>query len=116
MHLPRDPDGGDPRVRFHTGEGGAFLRARVEAGDRFDVIFADCWAGKFADLDLALSCLAPGGLYVVDDLLPVPSWPPGHGVNIEPFMRGLIARPDLFVWPLQWDTGILIATKKSAGS
>ena len=114
VEIARRHLGNDGRVRFHIGDGGAFLRALADAQKRFDLIFADTWPGKFSDLDVALSCLAIGGLYVVDDLLPQPGWPPEHGAKIEPFVRALVARADLWVWPIVWDTGILIATRRAS--
>ncbi len=102
---------GDPRVRFHVGDGSAFLRAH--AGERFDLVFADSWPGKFVDLDAALALLRPGGLYVVDDLLPQPSWPPDHAPKADAFLRALAERPDLLVWSLAWDTGIVVATRRA---
>src|SRR5262245_31147098 len=59
---------GDRRVTFHVTDGAAFL---TKEGLRpFDVIYADAWPGKFSHLDEALSLLRPGGVYVIDDLLP----------------------------------------------
>jgi predicted O-methyltransferase YrrM len=113
VEIARRHLGHDPRVHFHVGDGGAFLAARAEAGDGFDLIFADTWPGKFTHLDVALSCLAPGGLYVIDDLLPQPTWPAEHFPKVPRLLRELADRADLLVWPLQWDTGILIATKRS---
>jgi predicted O-methyltransferase YrrM len=40
----------------------------------FDLIFADAWPGKYSHLDETLSLLKPGGLYVIDDMLPQPNW------------------------------------------
>jgi predicted O-methyltransferase YrrM len=102
--------GHDARVRFHVGDGSAFLRAR--AYERFDLVFADTWPGKFVELDLALALVKPGGFYVVDDLLPQPSWPPDHAPSVERLLATLAARVDLQRWPLAWDTGILVATRR----
>ena len=79
---------------------------------RFDLIFADTWPGKFDHLDVALSLLRPGGLYIVDDLLPQPSWPAGHGPRIPGFLNSLERRDDLHVARLAWSTGLVIATKR----
>ena len=65
-------------MRFHVGEGSALLAQLADQGQRFDLIFADAWPGKFTHLDLALSILAPGAFYVVDDLLPQATWPADH--------------------------------------
>ncbi|MFO0699988.1 MAG: class I SAM-dependent methyltransferase [Nitrospira sp.] len=59
---------GDRRVTFHVMDGAVFLKQ--EDLRPFDVIYADAWSGKFTHLDEALSLLRPGGIYVIDDLLP----------------------------------------------
>ena len=68
--------GADPRVHFVTADGGDYLHTASMDGERFDLIFADAWPGKYTALDAALALLAPGALYVVDDMLPQPNWPP----------------------------------------
>lgn len=102
--------GHDPRVRFHVSDGAAFLATL--AGRHFDLIFADTWPGKFDHLEDALSLLRPGGIYVVDDLLPQPSWPVEHGPKIPRFLHALEQRPDLHITRLSWSTGLLLATKR----
>jgi len=101
--------GGDPRVRFNIAEGGDWLRRW--SGGPFDLVFADAWSGKFSDLDAALRLLAIGGLYVIDDLLPQPSWPDGHGPRIEPLLAELEGRPDLACVRLAWASGLAVAVK-----
>jgi predicted O-methyltransferase YrrM len=103
--------GHDPRVRFHVEDGGRFLSTR--AGDEFDLIFADTWPGKFTDLNAAIMLLRPGGLYVIDDLLPQPNWPADHAPKIPRLMRMLADMSDLVLWRLDWDTGIVIAARKA---
>jgi predicted O-methyltransferase YrrM len=102
--------GHDSRVRFHVADGATFLAGLRER--RFDLIFADTWPGKFDHLDDALSLLRPGGLYIVDDLLPQPSWPDGHAPRIPAFLNALEQHPDLYVTRLAWSTGLVIATKR----
>jgi predicted O-methyltransferase YrrM len=103
--------GRDPRVTFHVADGAEFLRGRV--GQSYDLIFADTWPGKFSDLETALSLLAPGGLYVIDDLLPQPSWPEGHGVKVPPLIAALESRADLHCTRLAWATGIMVVAKRA---
>jgi predicted O-methyltransferase YrrM len=99
----------DPRVQFHVSDGAAFL-ARLH-GRTFDLIFADTWPGKFDHLDEALALVAPGGLYIIDDLLPQPNWPDGHAEKIAPLLQSLHARSDLQITRMIWSTGILVAAK-----
>jgi predicted O-methyltransferase YrrM len=102
----------DLRVTFHLTDGATFLE---NARDRqFDLIFADAWPGKFDHLDDALAMLRPGGLYIVDDLLPQSTWPPGHAPRIPAFLTSLEQHPELYVTRLCWSSGLAIATKRSA--
>lgn len=66
--------GQDARVEFLLMDGATFLAQMVEQGRSFDLIFADSIPGKYSLLAETLSLLAPGGLYVVDDLLPSSAW------------------------------------------
>jgi predicted O-methyltransferase YrrM len=100
----------DPRVRFHVESGSTFLQRW--AGRRYDLIFADTWPGKFDHLDEALALLAVGGFYVIDDLHPQPNWPADHAPKIPTLVRALAGRRDLVLWPIDWDTGIVVAVKR----
>jgi predicted O-methyltransferase YrrM len=102
--------GQDSRVEFHVSDGSDFIASL--AGKQFDLIFADTWPGKFYDIDLTLSLLKPGGVYLIDDLLPQSNWPEGHAPKVEGLLRMLAARTDLVVCPLAWSSGLLIAVKR----
>lgn len=101
--------GNDPRLTLLCEDADDWL-SRNEA--RFDFIFADTWAGKYRLLDAALSALKPGGLYVVDDLLPLPNWPDGHHAKAEALLADLTTRLELQTTTLAWSTGILIGVKR----
>ena len=104
--------GADPRVTFETGDGAAFLE---RAGrDRFDLIYADAWPGKFSHLDAALDALRAGGIYIVDDLLPQPNWPDGHAANIPVFIDRIESRADLVATRLAWASGLMIVVRRAA--
>jgi 2-hydroxychromene-2-carboxylate isomerase/predicted O-methyltransferase YrrM len=100
--------GEDARIEFRIGDAATILD---QLSGAYDLIFADAWPGKFAQLDRALDLLAPGGLYVIDDLLPQPNWPDGHGENVRRLLAELDARADLRSVRLDWSSGILIAAK-----
>jgi predicted O-methyltransferase YrrM len=68
--------GTDYRVTFHVMDGAMFLESQTAR--QFDLIYADAWPGKFTHLNQALSLLRPGGIYLIDDLLPQANWPDGH--------------------------------------
>jgi predicted O-methyltransferase YrrM len=109
LGIARGHLGDDPRIRILNEDGAEFLASvRVE---RFDLIFADAWPGKFTDLDRALALLAPGGLYVIDDLLPQPSWPEGHAPRVPELVAELESRAELAVVDLDWATGVVIAAR-----
>jgi predicted O-methyltransferase YrrM len=109
-NIAREHLGHDPRVQFAIADAGA-MRTGAPPGV-FDMIFADAWAGKFSHLDEALAALKPGGLYVVDDLSPEPSWPAGHQAVVDAYLARLAARDDLHIAHTGWATGVLIATKR----
>ena len=102
--------GRDPRVRFHVTDGAAFL---LEAAGSFDVIYADAWPGKFSHLDEALALLAPGGFYVIDDLLPQPNWPAGHAAKIPPLVADLERRPEFSTTRLDWASGLMLVRRQA---
>lgn len=80
---------------------------------KFDLIFADTWHGKYLMLAEVLDMLNPGGLYILDDMLPQANWPEGHQEKAERLLEQLDERVDLNVTRQCWATGIVIASKKS---
>ena len=103
--------GADPRVTFHAADAAAFLQELCRTGNSFDLIFGDAWPGKYSHLDLALSGLRVGGVYVVDDLLPQPNWPEGHAANVPVLLHDLERRPEFVTTRLAWSSGLLIAVR-----
>jgi predicted O-methyltransferase YrrM len=101
----------DPRLRFVVADGASVLRDLE--GERFDLIFADTWPGKFHHLDTALALLAPGGIYVIDDLLPQANWPEDHAPKVENLLDALASRSDLVACRMAWSSGLIVATKRS---
>ena len=67
--------------------------------------------GKYTQLDDALALLKLGGLYVIDDLLPQPTWPEGHSAKVPALIAALEGRKDLRITKLNWSTGLIIATR-----
>ncbi|WP_424217329.1 O-methyltransferase (plasmid) [Streptomyces sp. BI20] len=100
--------GHDRRVRFVTADADTWLDT-PDPGP-YALAYADCPPGKFTRLDDVLRLLEPGGLYVVDDLLPQPSWPPGHQSAVDAFLTQVTHHPHLHPLRLTWSTGLLIAT------
>ncbi|MDQ3249748.1 MAG: class I SAM-dependent methyltransferase [Chloroflexota bacterium] len=103
--------GHDPRLVFCLQEGSAFIETMGDQGAQFDLIFADTWPGKYNHLDETFRLIKPGGFYIVDDLLPQPTWPPGHAQHVTALLATLERRTDLHLTQLNWATGLLIGTK-----
>jgi predicted O-methyltransferase YrrM len=103
--------GQDKRVTFLIGNAEDFLMQPPT--DTYDLIFADSFPGKYVLLGAALDTLAVGGVYVIDDLLPQPTWPEHHQASVDTLIAKLEARPDLRVVRLDWASGVMICTKVS---
>jgi predicted O-methyltransferase YrrM len=101
--------GADPRLTVVSSDADEFLRA--VRGERFDFIFADTWAGKYRLLDEALTLLNAGGLYVIDDMLPQPNWPPGHAEKAAGLLATLEKLEGFRVTKLSWASGVVIAAR-----
>jgi predicted O-methyltransferase YrrM len=102
--------GDDRRVTFPLADGAAFLATLKDRA--FDFIFADTWPGKYEHLEEALALLKPGGLYLVDDMLPQANWPPGHEAKAAALIATLEQHVDLTLTRLSWASGVIIATKR----
>jgi predicted O-methyltransferase YrrM len=79
---------------------------------KFDYIFADTWHGKYLMLDEVLDMVNPGGLYIIDDMIPQSNWPDGHHEKAFNLVRYLDERRDFFTTKLRWASGIIVAVKK----
>ena len=101
--------GRDSRVTFHLGDGAAFLEQA--ALQTFDLVYADAWPGKFTHLDRALALLKMGGIYLVDDLLPQPSWPDGHAPKVPVLIADLERRRGFIATQLAWASGLMILVR-----
>ena len=100
----------DSRIEFLLSDGYVWLKEYQ--GEKFDLIFADAMPGKYDLFDEAIELLKPGGLYVIDDMMPQTNWPPGHAEKADAFIKMLESRKDLILTKLKWSTGIIIAVKK----
>ncbi len=99
--------GHDARLKVVCADGDEFLRQ--EESQRYDLIFADTWSGKYRLLHEALALVKPGGLYVIDDMLPQPNWPEGHAEKVDALLHTLHALPGWHVAQLDWASGVVVA-------
>ena len=103
--------GSDRRVRFHVMDGAEFLvNSEREA---FDLIYADAWPGKFSHLEDALALLRPGGIYVIDDLLPQPNWPEAHAPKVPALIDDIERRGEFVTVRLAWASGLMLVVRRA---
>ncbi len=100
----------DDRVSIICQDGGDWIKEYQ--GERFDLVFADAWPGKYSHLENLLKLIKPGGIYVVDDMLKQPNWPDGHSDYVMKLIEQLEKRKDIELTKLEWSTGIIVAVKK----
>jgi predicted O-methyltransferase YrrM len=103
--------GSDSRVRFHVMDGAQFLERSPSR--QFDLIYADAWPGKFSHLDAALALLRPGGMYVIDDLLPQPNWPEGHAPKVPALIDDIERRGEFSTVRLAWASGLMLVVRRT---
>ena len=107
--VARDILGDDPRLEIVRADAATFLHRQVK--DSFDLIFADAMPGKYDCLDEALALLRPGGLYLVDDMLPQENWPDGHARKVPRLIADLAARAGFRIVSLAWSSGVVIVSR-----
>ncbi len=100
----------DPRLELVCRDAGEVIGELAEGS--FDLIFADAWPGKFDLLEETLRLLRPGGLYVIDDLLPQPNWPQGHAPKVPQLMERLEAVTGVRSVRIPWCTGLMLAVRE----
>jgi predicted O-methyltransferase YrrM len=109
INIARSFLGDDPRLDLQLQDGSVWVHSNSH--QQYDYIFADTWHGKYLLLQEVLNMLLPGGIYIIDDMLPQPNWPEGHDEKAEKLMHELSARKDLVFTNLEWATGIMIGVK-----
>lgn len=108
--IALDYFGDDGRVKIVCQDGTAWIKAYT--GEKFDLIFADAWPGKYSEIDEVLGLVKIGGFYVIDDMSAQPNWPAGHQENVERLVAYLEDREDFTLTKMNWSTGLIIAARK----
>ncbi len=103
--------GQDSRVEFVVEDGLHFLKS-LQGIEKFDLIFADTWPGKYDELELALALLKRGGLYVIDDMMPQSNWPDDHPPKVRDLLQTLENLEGYQMTSLCWSTGIVLVVKQ----
>jgi predicted O-methyltransferase YrrM len=104
--------GSDARLRCHIEDAAVFIQRAPS--NHFDLIYADAWPGKFSHLDEALALLRPGGMYVIDDLLPQPNWPDGHAPKVPALSAELERRSEFMSVKLAWASGVMVVVRSGS--
>lgn len=111
--IARDVLGRDPRATFLSEDAERYLTGAAVSAQRFDLVFADAWPGKYSLLDDALGLVKPSGFYVIDDMIPQTTWPEGHLPNVEALLRDLQKRAQFTVLALPSGSGVLVACRRA---
>lgn len=99
----------DPRVTILCQDAGKWILENQD--QKFDLIFADAWPGKYELLDETLNLLSVGGIYFIDDMTEQSEWPEGHKEKADNLLAYLTTRIDIKLTQMNWSTGLIIATK-----
>ncbi|WP_298547963.1 methyltransferase domain-containing protein [uncultured Aquimarina sp.] len=110
ISIAQDFFGNDHRVSIVCEDGTKWLR--TYKGNKFDLVFADAWPGKYSEIDKVLELIKIGGFYVVDDMSAQENWPDEHQKNVDQLIGYLEGREDIFLTKMNWSTGLVIAVKK----
>ena len=102
--------GKDSRLELICEDGTSWIKNYK--GDKFDLVFADAWPGKYSETDEVLDLVKVGGFYVIDDMKTQPNWPEGHQDNVNKLIVYLEEREDFSLTKMEWSTGIIVMTKK----
>jgi predicted O-methyltransferase YrrM len=110
QEVARQSLGSDARLKLMSCDAAGFLWRQPKKC--FDLVFADAIPGKYEALDEGLAIVKVGGYYVIDDMLPQPNWPEGHGDKAAALMDRLSKDPRFFMLALPWSSGIVVLVRK----
>ncbi len=109
-HIAEQYFGNDKRIQIVCSDGTAWIHSNKE--EKFDLIFADAWPGKYSEINEILNMVKIGGFYIIDDMTAQPNWPQGHQDNVDGLVEYLEQREDFTLTKLNWSTGLIIAVRK----
>ncbi len=102
--------GKDKRVKIICADGAEWIQNYT--GEKFDLLFADTWPGKYSKIEETLDLVKVGGFYIVDDMRTRTDWPEGHQENVDRLITYLENRDDFNLVKMNWSSGIILAVKK----
>ncbi|MRH99622.1 methyltransferase domain-containing protein [Kriegella sp. EG-1] len=101
--------GKDSRVEIVCEDGANWIKNYNK--DKFDLVFADAWPGKYSEIEAILDLIKVNGFYIIDDMKAQPNWPVGHEDNVDQLVAYLEKRDDFNITKMDWSTGLIIAVK-----
>lgn len=101
--------GGDERVEIICQDASEWIKNY--RNEKFDLVFADAWPGKYSETDKILDLIKVGGFYIVDDMSEQPNWPEGHQDNVDRLVAYLEHRKDFNLTKMNWSTGLIVAVR-----
>jgi len=112
QQIARKHLSGDKRVKFLECDGLKFLEEQKE--NTYDFIYADTWPGKYVGFEHSLRILKPGGLLLLDDMLPQPNWPADHPPKVETLLKTIeqLSAERFSVVRMCWYTGHILISKR----
>jgi len=110
QQVAREFLGSDSRLTLVLEDGLGFLKRQPAAS--YDFVFADAIPGKYEGLEECLKVVKPGGVYVVDDMAPLPKWPKAHVERVSLLMNQLVGDDRFAIAPLDWATGVMVAVRR----
>ena len=61
-----------------------------------------------------MSLLRPGGMYVIDDLLPQSNWPEGHSDKVPVLIDDIERREEVITVRLAWASGLMLVVRRAS--
>lgn len=109
IEIAKDYFGNDDRVTISCADGSKWIKSYE--GEKFDLVFADAWPGKYSEIDEVLDLIDLGGFYLIDDMKVQNNWPNGHGDNVRSLVQYLEKREDFNLTKMNWSTGLVLAVR-----
>lgn len=110
IEIAKDFFGNDQRVQIICEDGSKWIANHSK--EKFDLIFADAWPGKYERIAEILGMVKVGGFYIIDDMTAQPNWPEGHQEHVDNLIDYLEQRNDFTITKMEWSTGLIIAVRK----
>lgn len=107
--IAKEYFGKDGRVEIVCADGANWIKNYK--GNKFDLVFADAWPGKYSETDEILDLIKVGGFYIIDDMAAQPNWPEGHEKNVDRLVSYLENKQDFNLTKMEWSTGLIIAVR-----